>query len=82
MPPETQDLKDHLVIKAGMRLSKTVVVAPHSVLLKAKRVVLVNRAILADLAVLVSLVLLVNLEGAFLVNLESLEKTVNQVMME
>ena len=82
VPLETQDLKDHLVIKAGMQLSKTVVVAHHSMPPKAFRAVLVNQASVADPAGPVSEVLLVNLVGAFLVNLESLEKMVNQVMME
>ena len=82
VPLETQDPKDHLVIKAGMQLSEIVVVALHSVLSKASKVVLVNQVMPAHPVGLVAQVLLVNLVGAFLVNLESLEKTVSQVMTE
>ena len=79
---ENQDLKDHLVIKAVMQLSKIVDDAHHSVPLKAFKVVLVSLVILAYLASLAGQVLVVNLVDAFLVNLENLEKMVNQVMME
>ena len=79
---ETQGLKDRPVIKAGMQLSETAVAVPHSMLPKVSRVFLVSQASVADPAGPVAQVLPVNLVGAFLVNLESLEKMVNQVMME
>jgi len=82
VPLETQDLKAHLGIKAEMQLSKTVVVAPHSVLSKVSKVILVNKVMLECLVGQVAQVLPVNLVGAFLVNPESLVKMVNQVMME
>ena len=79
---ENLDLRDHLVIKAVMRLSKTAVDAHHINLLKATKVLLVNQEILVYLAGLVQQVLLVSLVSASMVIVESLEKMVNQVMME
>ena len=79
---EIQDLKDHLVIKVVMQLSKIVIDVHHTVLPKVSKVVLVNQAILAYLASLVNQVLLVILVDVFLVILESLEKMVSLVMME
>ena len=79
---ETQDLKDHLVIKAVMPLSEIAVDAHQAVPLKVTKVVPVNKEILVCLAGLANQVLLVKTVGVFLVIVESLEKMVNQVMME
>ena len=79
---ETQDLKDHLVIKAVMPLSEIAVDAHQAVPLKVTKVVPVNKEILVCLAGLADQVLLVKTVGVFLVIVESLEKMVNQVMME
>ena len=79
---ENLDLRDHLVIKAVMQPSKTAVDAHHIVPLKVTKVLLVNQEILVYLAGLVQQVLLVSLVSASMVIVESLEKMVNQVMME
>ena len=79
---ESLDLRDHLVIKAVMQLSKTAVDAHHINRLKVTKVLLVNQEILVYLAGLVQQVLLVSLVSASMVIVESLEKMVNQVMME
>ena len=82
VPLETQDLKDHLVIKVVMQLSGIVVDAHHPVPSKAPQVAAVNQAILAHPVGLAVQVLVVNLVDAFLVIVEHLERMVNQVMME
>ena len=82
VPLETQDLKDQLVIKAMMQISKIAVDVHHPVPPKAFKVVQVNKEILVYLADLADQVPLVNLVDAFLVIKESLVKMVNQVMME
>ena len=82
VPLETQDAQDHLVKKAVMRLSKTAVDAHQLVPLKAPKAVPVNQEILVNLASVAHQVLKVNPVGVFLVIAESLEKMVNQVMME
>ena len=82
VPLESQDLKDHLVIKVVMQLSGVVVDAHHPVPSKASQVAPVNQAILAHPVGLAVQVLVVNLVDAFLVIVEHLEGMVNQVMME
>lgn len=81
-PLETKDLKDHLVKKVVLQLSKIAFDVHHIVLPKASKAAPVRKENLAKLVSLANQVLLVNLEGAFLVFLENLEKMVNQVVME
>ena len=82
VPLVTQDVRDHLVIKAVMQLSEIAVDAHQAVLPKASKVVPVNRESLVYLATLAQKVPVENLVGVFLVTVESLEKMVNQAMME
>ena len=82
VPLETQDVRDHLVIKAVMQLSEIAVDAHQAVPPKVSKVVLVNQESLVYLATLAQKVPVVNLVGVFLVAVESLEKMVNQAMME
>ena len=82
VPLVTQDVRDHLVIKAVMQLSEIAVDAHQAVLPKASKVVPVNQESLVYLATLAQKVPVVNLVGVFLVTVESLEKMVNQAMME
>ena len=81
-PLESLDLRDHLVIKAVMRLTETAVDAHHILLLKVTKVLPVNQGIMVYLVILVHQVLVVSLVNAFLVILESLDEMVPQVMME
>ena len=82
VPLESLDLRDHLVIKAVMRLSKTAVDAHHILPLKVTKVLPVNQGIVVYLVILVHQVLVVSLVNASLVILESLDEMVPQVMME
>ena len=82
VPLVTQDVRDHLVIKAVMQLSEIAVDAHQAVLPKASKVVPVNQESLVYLATLAQKVPVGNLVGVFLVTVESLEKMVNQAMME
>ena len=79
---EIQDLKDQLVIKVVMQLSRIAAVAHHPVPAKVSQDHLAHLVILAYLVDLAVQVLLVDLVDAFLVTVENLEKMVNQVMME
>ena len=82
VPLESLDLRDHLVIKAVMRLSKTAVDAHHILPLKVTKVLPVNQGIVVYLVILVHQVLVVSLVNASVVILESLDEMVPQVMME
>ena len=82
VPLVTQDVRDHLVIKAVMQLSEIAVDAHQAVLPKASKVVPVNQESLVYLATLAQKVPVGNPVGVFLVTVESLEKMVNQAMME
>ena len=82
VPLDTQDLKDHPVIKAVMQLTEIAVDAHQLVPLKVFKVLLVKQEMMVCLAGLANQVPLVNLVDAFLVIKESLVKMVNQVMME
>ena len=82
VPLESLDLRDHLVIKAVMRLTETAVDAHHILLLKVTKVLPVNQGIMVYLVILVHQVLVVSLVNASLVIVESLDEMVPQVMME
>ena len=82
VPLETQDLKDHLVIKVVMQRLKVALHAHHTVTPKATEVVPVYQEILASPVVQAGQVLLVNLVDVYPVNPEHLEVMVDQVMME